>query len=309
VTVKPEARRTIGSENMWELHGWLNRLELRPGCLLSLRVPNPDLGLDLQPGETLPDGRIHRSHRFWLDLAEIHDYRVLTPRRLDGDWVELIWIKMKPFRRDADRRSIRYHVEGDFARIDKTQEPYFCMDYGRALGDVALETEARVLSLGAHTGNEIGFFKQRFDQDFWRGLEFVAIDRSGSALGLAKARFPDLRVKCMHADFTELGRHDLGRFDLIIALGVLQIPEVRGRQLIIDLVKCYTKDRSSLILGFPNARYRDGELCYGARMVNYREPESSLLIKDLFYYRRLLQQHGFRVKITGKYEIFMTATR
>ena len=63
----------------------------------------------------------------------------------------------------------------------------------------------------------------------------------------------------------------------------------------------------ALLLSLPNSRYVDGEQLYGARMRNFSQPELSLLVKDLAFYRRYLQQHRRQVFITGKREILVTA--
>ena len=63
----------------------------------------------------------------------------------------------------------------------------------------------------------------------------------------------------------------------------------------------------AVIFGVPNCRIVDGETQYGARMKNFRQPELGLLVKDVAFYRKYLQQHGRRVFVTGKNYIFVTA--
>jgi len=45
------------------------------------------------------------------------------------------------------------------------------------------------------------------------------------------------------------------------------------------------------------------------RAPNYPYPEMSLLIKDIYWIKKYLQQHKFRVTITGKEYLFVTATK
>ena len=73
------------------------------------------------------------------------------------------------------------------------------------------------------------------------------------------------------------------------------------------LVREHLLDGGAFILGFPNCRYEAGDVVYGARMKNYREPDLSLLVKDLAYYRRYFQRHEYKVFVTGKYEVLLTA--
>ena len=63
-----------------------------------------------------------------------------------------------------------------------------------------------------------------------------------------------------------------------------------------------------MILGFPNCRWIDGEMIYGAKAKNYAFPEMSLLYKDVHFCKKYLQQKKFRVTVTGKNYIFLTAT-
>ena len=66
---------------------------------------------------------------------------------------------------------------------------------------------------------------------------------------------------------------------------------------------------SAIVLGFPNCRWIDGEMVYGARVPNYSFSEQSLVIKDIYWIKKYLQQHKFRVMITGKEYLFLSATR
>jgi hypothetical protein len=63
----------------------------------------------------------------------------------------------------------------------------------------------------------------------------------------------------------------------------------------------------SVILGVPNCRYLDGELLHGARTKNFRQPELSLVIDGIAFYRRYLHQHRRKVYVTGKHTLLVTA--
>ncbi len=62
-------------------------------------------------------------------------------------------------------------------------------------------------------------------------------------------------------------------------------------------------------MALPNTPNQDGEIVYGARMKNFAQPDLSLVIKDLAFYRKYLHQHRFKVFLTGKYYLFLTAVR
>ena len=63
----------------------------------------------------------------------------------------------------------------------------------------------------------------------------------------------------------------------------------------------------AVIFGIPNCRYLDGEQRSGARMKNFRQPELGLLVKDVAFYRKYLQQHDREVWVTGKSYLLVTA--
>jgi ubiquinone/menaquinone biosynthesis C-methylase UbiE len=159
----------------------------------------------------------------------------------------------------------------------------------------------RVLDLGVNTGEEL----LAFDMLGVSALEVIGIDQEASALALARQRFP--RYTFINADLNDLGTLELGRFDLILSISTLQSPGVADRELLRQLVQEYLSPGASLILAFSNSRYADGELLFGARLKNFRQAELSLLVKDLAFYKKYLQQHGFQVFITGKYYLFLTA--
>jgi hypothetical protein len=62
-----------------------------------------------------------------------------------------------------------------------------------------------------------------------------------------------------------------------------------------------------VIFGWPNCRYVDGEVEFGARVKNLRQPELGLVIKDIAFYRKYLSQHHRQVFVTGKHYLLVTA--
>ncbi|MFA6630197.1 MAG: methyltransferase, partial [Sulfuricurvum sp.] len=102
---------------------------------------------------------------------------------------------------------------------------------------------------------------------------------------------------------------NLGRFDLIITIGTLQSSTLEFKSLFASLVQEYLSKEGAIILGFPNCRWMGGEMIYGAKAPNYPYSEMSILIKDIYYCKKYLQQKKFRVTLTGKDYLFLTATK
>jgi len=295
------ATRTFTHEPLSDLLGWLNT-ELQASGEARLSVPDPDAGhaLGLYAGETGPAG-VHRPYLTWTDAADLLDAHFLTPTPA-GERVEL------HFRRRAalprDRTAARYAAGSEFSRIDKLEDPHFLHDLSEALTRAKLTPGARVLSLGVNSGRELDVLEQVYPG---RAFQVLGLDLDASALDLARARHPAYAFRVQ--DVTAPGLDGLGRFDAVLALSLLQSPGVVQEDLLRTLRTHLLAPAGTLILGFPNARYRGGELSYGARMLNFTRPDLSLLTRDVTAARRHLTRHGFTVYVTGKYEVLVTGVR
>lgn len=76
-----------------------------------------------------------------------------------------------------------------------------------------------------------------------------------------------------------------------------------------ELIQNYLKKDAAIILGFPNSRWIDDTLIYGAKIKNYSFSEMGLLINDIFFAKKYLQQKKFKVHIFGREYIFLSAYR
>lgn len=290
------------------------RLETNPTEVLELRVLDPDHGQGRMAGERFEQGgTFHRYRPFktWVDLAERLGCRLLTPTR-QTPWVHL---RLEPFTEGARtpseraRTKERYGAASGFGAVQKLEEPCFLLDYSEALERAKPPPGGRVLDLGVNTGDELAHLFTQVGAEDASTLQVTGIDHAASALEVARARFPGGNIRFVEADIGALSDLALGRFDLVISVATLQSPDVDGRETVRRLVQQHVTPRGAFILGFPNCRYRGGEVIYGARMKNFRESELSLLLKDVMFYKKYLQQHRFKVFLTGKYYLFLTAVR
>jgi len=266
-------------------------------------VPDPDLGIGLYPGELTHAGR-HRPYQVWVDVADRLGAHLLTPTR-DGNFVRLRFVRERTDRaRPGERHAERYGADSDFQRVDKREDPCFLEDLQEALARAALQPGARVLSVGVNNGRELDVLHLTYPS---HDLHVTGIDVSDTALALARERHPRHVFRVL--DVNDLPEPELGRFDLIIALATLQSPGVDQDRVFRTLLREHLKPAGGIIIGLPNCRYAHGRVSYGARLLNYHRPELSLLLKDAALYRRHLQKHGFRVWVTGKYDVLVTAVR
>jgi trans-aconitate methyltransferase len=278
---------------------------LADGAPIEIAVLDPDLGRARYAGEWV-EGHLHRPFRVWVDLAERLGLRLLTPRPGEPPLVEL---RFEPLARGSAARgeptepSERYGAASEFARVDKREDPGFVLDLADALDRVALGPAPRILDLGVNTGDELALIMELAPRP---DATFVAIDHSASALAVARQRFGE-RVQLIEADLNQLGELGLGRFDLVVAIGTLQSAGIDDRALVRRVVQDHLAPAGAVIFGIPNCRYVDGEIEYGARMKNFRQPELGLVIKDIAFYRKYLQQHHRHVFVTGKNYLLVTA--
>ena len=267
---------------------------------VKVRVPNPDLGPGLYPGEETQNG-IYRPYSVWLDVADRLECHFLTPSSV-GNQVELTFVQSQA--RATLETPEKYGPDSEFGRVNKLEDPCFVEDMLEALGRISLKEGHRVLCVGVNTGNELSLLERVYPHI---SLEVVGIDLNSSALEVARERFPGFTF--LERDLNDLPFPKLGKFDLIVCLSVLQSSGLDKDRVFRALLREHSSSSGGMILGLPNCRYVDGRPSYGARMRNFKKPDLSLLLADLALYRRYLQKHGFRVYVTGKYEVLLTAVR
>lgn len=279
---------------------------------ISFQVLNPDKFSSKYSGEFVEinnETYIYRNFKSWVDLAEKLFCKVLTPKFIDENLILITLEKLNlenSFHKNLDN-SEKYGVDSSFFKINKNEEPEILYSYLQALKNVKVGTKKRVLNLGINSGEEFEAIKE-FTNEF-DNIEFIGIDYSESAIEFAKKKFEKCKnVTFFLHDINELEQLNLGKFDLIISIGTLQSCNSNFKELFMKIVQNHLELDGSLILGFPNCRWIDGMPIYGAKAPNYSFSEMSILYNDVIFCKKYLQQKKFRVTITGKYYIFLTAT-
>jgi len=301
-------------EDLYEI---INILEekiktLDSDSILEFEVLNPDYESSKYAGSIVEIDKkqfVYRGYKAWVDLSEILFCKMLTPIYIDEHTVRIRFKKLNlndSFHRSEVVKEEKYGSDSVFSNIHKNEEPAFLAHYLRALKNVDLEKRVRILNLGINSGDEFEIIK-KYASNF-KNLELVGIDYSDSAIQAARVKFQDENVKFLVHDINDLKSLDLGKFDLIISVGTLQSTSIDFKLVFMSLVQNYLNKDGAMILGFPNCRWIDGEMIYGAKMKNYSFSEMSLLYKDVYFCKKYLQQKKFRVMLTGKNYIFLTAS-
>ena len=305
---------TFTDQTMQEILSMLQN-SLESASSISFNVLNPDLNNMFAGHQTIINETIytHRSYKAWADLAELLMCKMLTPKETTYPFVKLRFEKLKTdesFHLDTDSsKEEKYGVDSSFSQINKMEEPAFLYYYTQALQNVKLSQRSSILNLGVNTGDEFQVIKNSLDADTYTNIDLVCIDQSRTVISLANNNFPEENVTFYTHDITDLDSLNLGRSDLLISIGTLQSPSINFKPFFMSLVQNYLTKDAAIILGFPNCRWIGGEMVYGAKAPNYTMSEMSLLFNDVIFCKKYLQQHKFRVTITGKQYIFLTATK
>ena len=289
---------------------------LRENSSVSFEILNPDLGEGYAGNLiTIEDKTyIYRGYKAWTDLAELLMCRMYTPKESSYPLVTLHFQKLETqssFHLDTQSpKEEKYGTESHFFEINKMEEPAFLYYYQQALSNVKIEERTRILNLGINRGDEFEVIKNRLDTKKYQNIELVGIDHSKTAIAYAQTQFQEKNVKFYTEDINHINILNLGKFDLLISIGTLQSPSINFKPFFMSLVQDYLiKENSAIILGFPNSRWVGGEMVYGAKAPNYVMSEMSLLFNDVIFCKKYLQQKKYRVTITGKQYLFLTATK
>ena len=275
--------------------------ELIDNTQITFIIENPDLELN------------SRGYKTWVNLAELHFCKMLTPKVVNAQLIELTFQKLNRensfHTAPISNQQEKYGTESIFFNINKNEEPTFLHAYKKALEAVNVHHRKNILNLGINKGDEFELIEQLIDKRIFDSIQFHGIDHSQTALDYARKRFPKDNVKFYKQDINALKELNLEKSDLIISIGTLQSPSIHYKPFLMSLVQEHLTPSGAFILGFPNSRWIDSELIYGAKAPNYPYSEMSLLYNDVIFAKKYLQQKKFRVTITGREYIFLTATK
>ncbi len=300
------ARLDVGGRPLIEVVRWARAALAAGAPELELEVPDPDSAPGHWLGALREDGAPQRGWRAWLDLAELLRCRFHTPIRLGVDRLSLRLTRLGPEAsfHGGDRGPERYAGASEFAAMRKLEHPGFLLPLLEALERTRPPDGGSVLVLGCHRGDEIAALGWLDPPP--QGLRVIGVDHAAEPLEEARRLHPHARFELV--DVNELPEQ-LGSFDLVIAIDVMQGPAVDDKALLRRLVQHHLVPRGRLLLGVPNSRFRGGEVLLGARTRNYREPDLSLVVRDLAAYGRYLHQHGFVTHVGGRYDLLLSAWR
>ena len=288
------------------------KTSLKKQNFVSFSVINPDIEEGYAGTLIEKEGTVYlyRSYKAWMDLAELLHCRMKTPKILDSIHIEMTFVALKPLSFHTDKMEIeKYGISSHFSYINKMEEPAFYYYYEQALNNVHVKNRTDILNLGINRADEFDVIKKQLSTYEYEKINLTGIDHSKTAITYAKEKFPEKNVTFYTTDINDIDKLGLGRFDLIISIATLQSPSIPFKPFFMHLIHEYLKKDSAIILGFPNSRWIGGEMIYGAKAPNYAMSEMSILLNDVIFCKKYLQQKKYRVTITGKHYLFLTATK
>jgi len=250
-------------------------------------------------------------YKAFVDLAQLFFMKMLTPTQNSSGSITLRFKKLntKSSFHKAKKSSEKYGADSEFFSIEKTTQFSFLYHYRQALKFVNIKDKKRILNLGINRGDEFRVIKELLAKDEFNKKEFLGIDYCASAIEYAKKDFSNSNVELRCHDINALDELDLGKFDLIVSIGTLQSSGINFNATFMSLYQNHLQKGGSIILGFPNCRWIDSEMIYGAKAPNYAFSEMSLVLKDIHFCKKYLQQKKYRVVVTGKDYLFLSARK
>jgi len=150
------------SEPLLTITTWIEK-KLKNTTILSFLVPNPDL-------------ENNKSFKTWVDLAELHFCKILTPLTIDEAFIQITFKKLNQessfHSARVENREEKYGTESIFFNINKNEVPTFLHAYKKALEAVKVENRKQILNLGINKGDEFELIEQLVDKKTFEMINF-----------------------------------------------------------------------------------------------------------------------------------------
>ena len=303
---------TFKTQTMQEILRILQSLR-KSHTQIAFYIFNPDLAEGYAGTKVVyeKEDYIYRGYKTWVDLAELLKCKILTPQQEKPPLIRLTFVPLKEtsFHKES-KHDEKYGIDSQFSKIYKMEEPAFLYYYEQALENIHISQRKSVLNLGINRGDEFQVIQNILEKKIYEAIKFVGIDHSKTAIAYAKSIFKTKNMHFYSHDINDLNTLNLKKFDVCISIGTLQSPSIDFKPFFMSLIQNYLDNKNSaIILGFPNSRWEGGEMLYGAKVPHYAMSEMGLVLSDILFCKKYLQQKKYRVTITGKSYLFLTATK
>jgi hypothetical protein len=244
----------------------------------------------------------------WCEIAEYFDCRLKLQKIDNSDSLCFILDKMKLLSFEHKDESEKYGEGSEYTLINKLKEPWFIMDMLAALEFLMPQKNDTIIDLGSNKGDLFSIFSI-WNQELSNSFHYIGLDHSQSAIEQANNSFPENNFKFICNKLDNYPKEKIPSFDLLMSVGTLQSTNLEGKDVFKNFFQHGMKKNGKVLLAFPNCRYAKEGVMYGARTKNFKGRDYSLVLKDCMYYKKYLQQHGYRVWVYGKYYLFLAARK
>jgi len=244
----------------------------------------------------------------WNDLAECLDCSCALISAEKEKPLELLFRKLDIISFHGSNINEKYGSESQFSNINKLEDPYFLTDLKAALDFIQPEKNETVIDLGCNNGHLFKAFEY-WNKCIASEINYIGYDHCPSAIAQATNDFPKKNYNFQETDLNNIAPQDIPSFNILMSIGTLQSTAIDGPEVFKKFYQSGLHKNGKILLAFPNCKYTNSGLLFGARTKNFKTRDMSLLLKDCMYYKKYLQQHGYRVWITGKYYIFLCARK
>lgn len=297
------------SETMAEIIAWLSeRLQHNTPVQFELPIENRETAH--YPGELRETTSGPLRLRTLQNLVDLGDALNCTaaPVRYAAPWMEIILTPRAPESQwHQEQPGIeKYGMNSKYQRIQKLEDPSFLSDLHRSMKEAHIDRCRHLINLGVNTGDELIPVMELNSKTCC-----VGIDHSPSAIAAARTRFESTPHTFLEMDINQIDAIDAAhhhRYDLFMSLGTLHSPSVDSKRVFMWCMQHLLAKDATVIIGFPNCRWGNGHPVPGARTRNRKESDMSLVIKDVYFVKKYLQQHRFNTVIFGKYYLFVVGT-
>jgi SAM-dependent methyltransferase len=250
------------------------------------------------------------NYKQYIDLAQLFYCKVIDIEKNERQiYITFEKIDTNNSFHKTKQNDEKYGVDGDFFDINKNEYFNFIYYYENALNFININKRKSILNLGINSGNEFLAIKDILTKEEFEAKQFVGIDYCKSAIDYAKQNITNENISFICEDINNLENSNIGKFDLIISIGTLQSSNLNFNLTFQNIIQNHLNKDGSIILGFPNCRWYENEMIYGANVPHYNFAEMSMVIKDIYFCKKYLQQKKFKVIITGKEYLFLSARK
>ncbi|MBN2344261.1 MAG: methyltransferase domain-containing protein [Deltaproteobacteria bacterium] len=295
-------------EPILSLIDWIEQRKAQfPDGDVSFEIMSPSASFSATPGKMVEANGvryIHRTYQNVLDLAEVTRCRLKSVHP-SGPWVQVVFTptcETSQVRESND--SEKYGVQTAFAQIRKLEDPSVAADMRRALVEAGVRTRNSLIDLGVNRGDEL-----QLVHELNPAMQCTGVDHCASALDVARERFISQQFEFIEFDINRIDEMYLKRYDILFSLGTLHSPGIDSKRVFMWCVQHLLNPDGSVVIGFPNCRWVEGQPVYGGRTKNRREQDLSLVVKDVYFVKKYLQQHRFIVTVFGKYYLFVVGVK